>query len=51
MDGSTLLVLLALGTMLAVIAFALISKRKVEERREDDSVPKSTLAADAPNSR
>ncbi|MEL7167151.1 MAG: hypothetical protein AAFY52_04300 [Pseudomonadota bacterium] len=38
-------------TLASVILFALRSKKKVEERMEDDDALKSTLAADAPNSR
>lgn len=49
MESFNLPVLLALGTIGAVIVFALVSKAKVEKRRKDDSVPKSRLAEDAPN--
>ena len=37
---------LSLLTLLAVAAFALISKARVEERRHDPNAPKSTLAKD-----
>jgi hypothetical protein len=40
--------LLSLLTLLAVMAFALISKARVEERRHDPNAPKSTLAKDGP---
>ncbi len=30
----------------AVLVFAIISKKKTEERLEDDDAPKSTLASD-----
>lgn len=45
------LVILALGTLLAVIVFALISKNRTEKRRHDPDAEKSTLAKDAPDSR
>ncbi len=50
MDLIWLLPLLALGTISAVLIFALVSKEKVEARRADPNARKSTLAADAPNS-
>lgn len=34
-------------TFVAVIIFALTSKKRTEERMEDDEAPKSSLAADA----
>lgn len=46
MDITYLAVILALGTMLAFIVFALASKAKTEERLEDPDAPKSTLASD-----
>ncbi|WP_238547784.1 hypothetical protein [Meridianimarinicoccus roseus] len=49
MDIVVLLPALALVTLTAVCIFALLSKAKVEQRRKDPSVPKSTLAKDAPN--
>jgi hypothetical protein len=48
MEVSPLLAVLALATIGAVIAFAVMSKRRTEERRRSDT-PKSTLASDAPN--
>ncbi|MBZ4689091.1 hypothetical protein FAZ78_21655 [Cereibacter changlensis] len=48
MDFSWIIPLLSLVTLLAVLAFALISKGKVEERRHDPNAPKSTLAKDGP---
>lgn len=39
---------LFLITMLAVMAFAWISKRKVEARMDDPNAPKSSLAKDGP---
>ncbi len=42
--------LLTFGTLGFAIAFAYANIRAIERRREQDS-PKSTLAADAPNSR
>ncbi len=49
MDVFALLPILVVVTLLAVVLFALFSKKKVEERRHDPDAPKSTLAADAPN--
>ncbi|WP_299670469.1 hypothetical protein [uncultured Roseobacter sp.] len=46
MDFTYLIVILALMTMLAVIVFAMVSKAKVENRREDSDSKKSTLAPD-----
>jgi len=46
MEASGIIVTLALLTFACVIGFALFSKSKVEDRMEDDSAPKSTLAAD-----
>lgn len=51
MDVTFLMPLLALLTLLAVAVFAAMSKKRVDERRADPNAPKSTLAADAPNSR
>lgn len=49
MTVSTFVPMLALFTLLAVTIYALISKRRVEQRRADQRVHKSTLAEDAPN--
>jgi hypothetical protein len=53
MDTGSLLGFLALFTLFAVIVFALISKKKTEERRHDPAAHrdenKSTLASDAPD--
>ena len=46
MDLTTLLVVLALGTLLAGVVFALASKAQVEARMDDPSATKSTLAKD-----
>lgn len=51
MDMVWLVPLLALGTLLCVAVFALVSKAKVEKRRDDPNAPKSTLAADSPDRR
>lgn len=48
MDPSSLVPILALGTLLAVCIFALVSKARVEERRHDPDAPASTLAKDGP---
>ncbi|MGR3496920.1 hypothetical protein [Citreimonas sp.] len=50
MDLAFFLPLLAMITLLAVVIFALFSKKKTEDRRHDPSAPKSHLAADAPSS-
>lgn len=42
--------LLALMTILAFIVFALMSKRRTEEKLHDPEARKSRLAKDAPNS-
>lgn len=46
MDFTYLIVVLALGTLFAGLVFALVSKAKVEKRKDDPNAPKSTLAAD-----
>jgi hypothetical protein len=51
MDLAWIIPLLALMTLLAGSVFALISQKRTEERRKDDSVPKSSLASDAPSDR
>jgi hypothetical protein len=48
MDFSWLVPLLSLITLLAVAVFAAVSKVDVEERMDDPSIPKSTLAVDGP---
>ena len=45
-DVATFLPTLALFTLLAFTVFALVSKKKTEERRADPDAPKSTLAED-----
>lgn len=51
MDMTQLVVILFLATSFAVIAFALVSKHKVEKRMADPDAPKSSLAADGPDHR
>ena len=46
MTASYLVPILALVTLGAVLIFALVSKERVERRRQDPNAPKSTLAAD-----
>lgn len=46
MDTGTLVVVLALFTLLAIAFFALRSKQKTEEKLDDPNSTKSTLAAD-----
>jgi hypothetical protein len=48
-DLDILLAILIFGTLGAVAVFALVSKKRVEERMEDDNAKKSRLAKDAPN--
>jgi hypothetical protein len=48
MDTGTLIGVLAFGTMLAVLVLAYRSNIEMQKRMESDK-PKSTLAADAPN--
>ncbi|WP_439523619.1 hypothetical protein [Marivita sp.] len=50
MTAEFIVPLLALMTMLTFIVFALVSKHRTEEQRNDPSAPKSRLAEDAPNS-
>ena len=47
-DAAFIVPLLALFTLLGVTIFALVSKKEVEERKEDPNVGKSALAADGP---
>lgn len=51
MDFAYIIPLLALFTLLAVIVFAIMSKKKTEDRLHDSSAPKSTLAPDASSHR
>lgn len=46
MTDMSLIPLLALGTMILVIGFALWSKRATENRMKNDSAEKSSLAKD-----
>jgi len=48
MDFTFIVPLLALLTLLLVAVMALVSKRKVEQRRHDPNAPTSTLAKDGP---
>lgn len=49
MDLAALLPFLTFGTMFAVIVFALISKRRTEQRLKDPNSPHSTLARRKPD--
>ncbi|MEM1375547.1 MAG: hypothetical protein AAGF78_14325 [Pseudomonadota bacterium] len=51
METFPLLAVLAFTTFAIVIAGALWSRHKTQERKKDDSIPKSSLAADAPSDR
>ena len=46
MDTGFIVILLALFTLLSFVIMAIVSMRKTEERMQDDSAEKSTLAAD-----
>jgi len=48
MDFTWIVPLLSLGTLLAVVVFALVSKVAIEERIDDTTIPRSTLAKDGP---
>ncbi|MFQ6550070.1 hypothetical protein AADZ90_019155 [Aestuariibius sp. 2305UL40-4] len=48
MESFPLIALLALVTFGIVIAFALMSKRRTEEKLEDPTAPRSRLADDTP---
>lgn len=50
-DQSGLVLFLMIFTFGAIIAWAVISKWRTEKRIEDNSVPKSTLAKDGPDTR
>jgi hypothetical protein len=50
MTTTTLLAVLAFGTMGAACIFAYLNVQRVEERRRSDAPP-STLAADGPDTR
>lgn len=43
--------ILALLTLLGVAVGALVSRKKTIERKEDPTIPKSSLAVDAPSDR
>jgi hypothetical protein len=45
MEATTLVAVLAFGTLFAVAVWGMVSQKKVEERKRSDA-PKSTLAAD-----
>jgi hypothetical protein len=51
MDMTHLIVILFLVTILAVMGFAALSKRRTDQRKADPDAPKSSLAADGPNHR
>ena len=46
METGFIVILLALFTLLAFVVMAIISKRKTEQRMDDPTATKSTLAAD-----
>lgn len=48
METTYFLAILFLITALAFIAWALVSKRRTERKRDDPDAPKSALAVDGP---
>lgn len=48
METLPLIAVLSLFTLACVFVFARVSKRKVEVRRHNDQIPKSSLATDSP---
>ncbi|GAA4224546.1 hypothetical protein GGQ68_001969 [Sagittula marina] len=46
MGATEIVVILFLVTLGAVLVFALVSKKKIEDRRHDPAATKSTLAED-----
>lgn len=48
MDHNWIVPFLFMFTLLAVCNFALVSKKSIEDRNHDPSVPKSILAKDGP---
>ncbi|MEM1301708.1 MAG: Loki-CTERM sorting domain-containing protein [Pseudomonadota bacterium] len=51
MDSFPLVILLPMATFALVIGWALWSRHKTKQRQKDDSIPKSSLAVDAPSDR
>ena len=51
MDVTLLIAALAIATLVAVMIFAIVSKQRTEARKRDENAPKSTLAADGPDTR
>jgi hypothetical protein len=49
MDVTSLLPILAIGTLGAVIVFALISRYRTRQRKNDPNAPQSSLARDRPD--
>lgn len=49
MDNSMLIPILSLGTISAVLVFALWSRERTLKRKNDENAPKSRLASDAPD--
>ncbi|AXQ92873.1 hypothetical protein ORIO_03300 [Cereibacter azotoformans] len=48
MDFAWIIPFLFMFTLLCGIVFAMVSKKRVEDRRHDPNAPKSTLAKDGP---
>ena len=49
LNANILLPVLALGTLLVVVVFALISKKRVRDRKHDPNDPGSSLARETPD--
>ena len=47
MDVTYLIVVLAMGNLLAGLVFSIVSKARIEKRMDDPNAPKSKLAVDA----
>ncbi len=48
MDFAWIVPVLFMITLLCVLVFALVSKKAIEDRKDDPTIPKSTLAKDGP---
>ncbi|WP_170311907.1 hypothetical protein [Sulfitobacter sabulilitoris] len=46
MDGTYIIVILALLSLLGFTIFALVGKKRIEDRLRSSDAPKSTLASD-----
>lgn len=51
MESFPLVIILPIATFALIVLGAMWSRRKTKERQYDNSVPKSSLAVDAPSDR